>query len=57
MRPTNPLITIYPAIPPGIGEVVHARKKNRGVVRTVATLLVLIALGAALIASLGSSIV
>lgn len=51
MRSTNPLITIFPAIPPAIGQIEHSPGKRRRVLRVLATLLVLIVLGAALILS------
>lgn len=55
MRTTNPLITILPAMPPAISEVKRNPGKGRFVLQVVATLLVLIALGAALMLSFDAS--
>jgi len=49
MRPTTPLITILPAIPPAIDEIESTRARFRLAVRLLAALLALIALGAALL--------
>lgn len=48
MRTSNPLITILPAMPPGIGEIERTRGKGRFVLRVAAILLALIALVAVL---------
>lgn len=57
MRSTNPLITILPALPPAIGEIECAPGKGRFVLRVLATLLALIALGTALLLSWPASAV
>jgi hypothetical protein len=55
MRTSNPLITILPAMPPGISEIEHTPRKERSALRVLATLLVLIGLGAALMLSVAMS--
>ncbi len=55
MRTTYPLITILPAMPPAVSEIERTPGKGRAALLVVATLLLLIALGAALMLSFGAS--
>ncbi|HRQ57574.1 MAG TPA: hypothetical protein PLN31_09150 [Azoarcus taiwanensis] len=52
MRPTNPLITIMPAMPPAIGEIECPPARSRVLIRVLGALLALVVLGAALFLSL-----
>lgn len=55
MRSSNPLITILPAMPPGLGEIERRPGKSRLARRVFVAVLVVIALGAALVLNLPAS--